>query len=359
MDMIDERGKKLAEILVNHCIRIKRGDVIKINFGIEARDIVLEIYKMIVEKGALPRTEVIVPGFAYAFYKNATEEQLRSFPKIAMFEARNVQGSISIGGNYNTREFSNIDPNKVAVRSRIARKISNVILKKDNWVGCEWPTNALAQDAEMSLEEFEDFVFNATNQDWDAESIKQDKIKSILDKGKKVRIMGEETDLRFSIAGRKAIIADGRRNMPDGEVFIAPQEKSTSGYIYYTYPTIKDSIEVDDIRLQFKNGRVIKYSAKKNEHYLKTMINLDRGSKYIGEFGIGTNYKIPKFIKNILFDEKIGGTVHLALGMAYKEGGGRNESALHWDMIKDLRKGGEILVDDFLLQKNGKFTVKL
>jgi aminopeptidase len=357
--MIDDRTKKLADILVNQSIVVKKGDIIKISFGIEAKELILEIYRLLIKKGALPRLEPVVPGFAYAFYKNASDEQLKSFPKIAMFEARNIQGSISIGGNYNSREFSNIDPRKVALRSRVIRKISNVILKKDNWVGCEWPTYSLAQDAEMSLEEFEEFFFNATNQDWVAEGIRQEKIKQILDRGKNVRIIGEETDLRFSIDGRTASKADGKRNMPDGEVFVAPQELSAKGYIYYNYPTIKDSIEVDGVRLRFEKGKVVEYSATKNAQYLKAMINIDKGARYIGEFGIGTNYRIPKFIKNVLFDEKIGGTIHLALGMAYKEGGGKNESSLHWDMIKDLRRGGEIWVDDFLLQKNGKFTIKL
>jgi aminopeptidase len=357
--MVDARVERLAEILVDYSISVKKGDIIKINFGVDAKDLALEVYRRIITRQALPRVEPILPGFSYAFFKYASEEQLKAFPKIAMYEARNIAGSISIGADYNTREFSNIDPARVVLRSKIVNPISKVILKKDNWVGCEYPTHALAQDAEMSMEEFEDFVYRAVLQDWKRESVKQDKIKRVLDKGSKVRILGDETDLRFGIAGRQAIKADGKRNMPDGEVFMAPQEKSTKGYISYTYPTIKSSVEVDGIRLEFKDGKVVKASAKKNEKFLKAMIGMDPGAKYLGEFGIGTNYLIEKFIKQILFDEKIGGTVHLALGMAYKEGGGVNESALHWDMIKDLRHGGEIWVDDFLLQKNGRFTFKL
>ncbi|MFH0977874.1 MAG: aminopeptidase [Candidatus Woesearchaeota archaeon] len=357
--MVDDRVARLADILVNHSIRVRKGDVIKINFGVEARELALEVYRLIVKKGALPRVEAIVPGFSYAFFKHASLVQLKSFPSITMYEARHVNGSISIGGNYNSREFSNIDPQRVVLRSMVVRKISNVILKTNNWVGCDYPAYSLAQDAEMSLVEFEDFLFTATNQDWQKESKKQDKIKAILDKGSFVRILGEETDVRFSIKGRTAIKADGHHNMPDGEVFIAPQEKTVEGSIYYSYPTIKDDVEVDGVRLSFKKGKVIRHSATKNLAYLSAMLAMDKGSSYVGEFGIGTNYLIPKFTKQILFDEKMGGTIHLALGMAYKEGGGRNESALHWDMVKDLRYGGEVWVDDFLLQKNGKFTIKL
>lgn len=356
--MVDERVKRLADILVNYSISVKKGQTVKIGFGIDAKDLALECYRLIIMKGCLARADAIVPGFSYTFFRHATEEQLKVFPKMAMFEAKNIDGVISIGADYNTREFSNIDHRKVALRSKVVDPISKVVLKKDNWVGCEYPTHSLAQDAEMSLEEFEDFVFNACLQDWSAFEKKQAPVKKVLDRGRKVRIIGEGTDLTFSIAGRKAISSCGKRNMPDGEVFMAPVETTTQGHITYTYPTVRGGVEVDGIRLEFKNGRVVNAAAKKNEAYLKAMIDTDKGARMLGEFGIGTNYSIAKFIKQILFDEKIGGTVHLALGMAYKEGGGKNESALHWDMIKDLRSGGEIWVDDFLLQKNGKFTVR-
>ncbi|MFH1072451.1 MAG: aminopeptidase [Nanoarchaeota archaeon] len=356
--MIDSRMAQLADIIVNYSISVNKGDIIKVNFGVDAKDLALEIYRKLIEKGALPRAEAILPGFSYAFFRHSSDEQLKTFPRIAMYEARIVAGSISIGAEYNTKEFSNVDPKKVALRSKVVNPISKVILEKDNWVGCEYPTHSLAQDAEMSMEELEDFFFRAVLQDWKKESLKQDALKRILDKGRKVRILGDDTDLRFGITGRTANKADGKRNMPDGEVFIAPQEKSTEGYISYTYPTIKNGVEVDVISLQFKAGKVVKASAKKNSKFLNTMVKMDRGAQYLGEFGIGTNYRIDRFIKQILFDEKIGGTVHLALGMAYREGGGRNESALHWDMIKDLRRGGELWVDGHLIQKNGKFTFR-
>ncbi len=353
--MVDSRIKRLADILVNYSINIKRGSKIKINLGPEARELGLEAYRLVLKKGAFPIVNVTLPGFAYEYYKNATPEQLKRFPKIAEFEVKNLDGVINIGTEYNTKEFTNIDPKKVAIRSRVLHPLSEIILKKNNWVICEFPTHALAQDAEMSLSEFEDFAFGATNIDWKKESKKQDKLKRILDKGNKVQIIGKNTDLRFSIKGRQGIKCDGHRNMPDGEVFCAPCEKTVEGHIEYSFPAIKGGREVDGIRLGFRKGKVVSATAEKNEKFLHTMIDTDKGSRFLGEFGIGTNYGIKRFVKQILFDEKIGGTVHFALGMAYKEGGGKNESALHWDMIKDLRKGGKIIIDGKVIQENGKF----
>jgi aminopeptidase len=355
--MADPRVKKLAEILVNYSIKIKKGDLIELNFGIDAKELALEVYKLILKKGAFPIVHAGVPGFSYAYYNNASKEQLTHFPKLAMHEAKTTNGSITIGAEYNTKELTKIDPKKIAMRRKVTRKISMVHIKKNNWVICEFPTHSLAQDAEMSLEEFEDFCYAATNQDWKKESKKLDKLKKILDKGKLVRITGENTDLMFKIEERIAIKCDGHRNMPDGEVFIAPVENSTEGYIHYTYPAIYGGREVAGIFLRFHKGNVVEAKAEKGETFLKEMIKTDKGSCKLGEFGIGLNYNIKEFIKQILFDEKIGGTIHLALGMAYPEGGGKNKSALHWDMIKDLRRGGKIFIDGKLIQKNGKFLI--
>ncbi len=357
--LMDPRITKLAKILTDYSVKIKKGDLIELSFGIKAAPLALECYKNILKKGAYPIIHTTPPKFTYTYYRLATQEQLKSFPEISMFEAKKAAGSISIGASQNTKELSNINPKKIALRSKTIHPISKEYIKKDNWVICEYPTSALAQDASMALKEFEDFLYKATNINYKKLSKKQTKLKKILDKGKHVRITAPDTDIEFSIEGRKAIKCDGHRNIPDGEVFIAPVKKTVNGYIAYSYPAIKSGKEVDGIKLRFKNGKVVKASATKNEKFLKEMVNLDKGSCYIGEFGIGTNYRIKKFIKQILFDEKIGGTIHLALGMAYKEGGGKNESALHWDMIKDLRKKGELYIDGKLIQKNGKFTFKL
>lgn len=357
--MADPRIKQLANILVNYSVKVKKGSYIELNFGIDAKELALEVYKLIIKNRAYPMVHAGVPGFGYAYYKNASKEQLMAFPKLAMYEAKLSTGSINIGGSYNTKELTNIDPKKISLRRKATRRISDIYIKKNNWVICEFPTNSLAQDAEMSLEEFEDFVYNACLKDWKKESMKQDKLKKIIDKGKHIRITGEETDLSFSIEGRQGIKCDGTRNMPDGEVFCAPVDNSAEGYIKYTYPAIYGGREVSGVRLEFHKGKVVKAEAEKGEAFLKDMIATDKGSCRLGEFGIGMNSGIKHFIKQILFDEKIMGTIHLALGMAYPEGGGKNKSAVHWDMIKDLRRGGKLFVDGKLIQKNGKFTFKL
>lgn len=356
--MTDPRIKKLAKVLTSHSIKIKPGDSIRVSGGTESKPLLLEIYKEILKKGAVPMVNLDLEGSGYIYFKYASNKILKRFPKIAMYIARNIDGVISVGSEYNTKEFSNVDPKKIAVRSKITDPISKVILKKDNWVGLEFPTNSLAQDAEMSLKEFEDFVYDACIVDWKKVKIKQEKLKKILDKGKKVRIIGKNTDISFSIENKKAVNCFGTRNMPDGEVYTEPVKNSVNGYIGYDFPAIKGGREVEGIKLEFKNGKVVKASATKNEKYLKEMINIDKGASYVGEFGIGTNFKIKKFVKQILFDEKIGGTIHLALGMAYPETGGENKSALHWDMIKDLRKGGKIIIDGKVIQENGKFKFK-
>ncbi|HLD42444.1 MAG TPA: aminopeptidase [Candidatus Nanoarchaeia archaeon] len=355
--MIDEREKKLAHIFVNHSLTVKKGDIIKITCGIEAKSLVLETCRLILEKGAIPRVDVDLPGFAYTFFKHAPPEVLTTYPKIADYEARNVDGMIRISCDRNTREMSSINPKKQAERRLVTKEISEITLKKDNWVIFDYPTEALAQDAEMSLEEFEDFVYGACLVDYDEMSRKEDILKEVLDKGNDVHIVGKNTDLRFSIKGREGIKCCGNRNIPDGECFIAPVETSTEGHIEYDFPAIYGGREVDGVRLEFKEGKVVKATAKKNEAYLNEMLNIDKGARYLGEFGWGINYGIKKFVKQILFDEKIGGTIHLALGMAYKQGGGVNDSALHWDMIKDLRKEGAVYVDGKCIMKEGKFTI--
>ncbi|MBM3199482.1 aminopeptidase [Candidatus Woesearchaeota archaeon] len=354
--MIDPRIIKLANILVNYSVSVKKGDILVINSSSDSAPLALECYKLALKNRAYPVVNFSMPGFGYTYYKYASLQQLKRFPKIAEFEAKQLTCEININAPQNTREFSNVDPKKIALRRKITRPISEIILKK-RWVGCVYPTNAMAQEADMSLEEFENFLFNATNRNWKEESKKQDKLKKVLDKGSRVRIVADDTDISFSIKGREALKCDGKHNMPDGEVFIAPVETTTDGFIKYTYPTIYGGREVDGVTLEFKNGAVVKAKAGKNEGFLKAMLKTDKGAKYLGEFGVGVNYNINKFIKSILFDEKIGGTIHLALGMAYKRGGGKNESALHWDMIKDLKQGGTIYVDHKIIQKNGKFRL--
>lgn len=353
--MTDLRIKEVAKILVEYSTKVKKNDKVMIDASIDAEQLVKEIYKLCLKKGAYVSVNVSYPNMTKIYYDNASDEQIKHFPELSMQRAKYGDVFISIGATRNTRALTSVNPKKIAERNKVINPVSEEILKK-RWVIFEFPTEAMAQEADMSLDEFEDFVYSASIQDWKKISKGEDKLKEILDKGKEVRIIGKNTNIKFSIEGRLAEKGDGRCNMPCGEVFIAPIEDSTEGYIEYSFPAIRGGRMVEGIKLRFENGKVVEASAKKGEDYLKEMLQMDKGASKLGEFGIGFNPNIKKFVRDILFDEKIFGTVHLALGRAYKEGGGTNESALHWDMIKDLRQEGKIIIDGKVIQENGKFT---
>jgi len=349
--MVDSRITKLAGILVNYSVEIDKKDVVLVNYDIEAKDLALEVYREIIKKGAYAKLNVNIPGFDYVFYKHASEEQLKHLPKLFLHEMKLAKAVITIIAQ-SYRELASADPGKLSMWSKTTRPIFELRLKRNNWVLCGYPSKSLAQEAGMPLEEFEDFVFAATNIDWEAASKRMDLLRDILNKAKKVQIIGDDTDLAFSIKGSTAIKCDGKYNMPDGEVFTAPRRDSVNGKVRFTYPSLSKGKVVTDIRLEFKDGRVVDASASKNAEFLNKMLDTDDGSRYLGEFGIGTNYGIKRFINNTLFDEKIGGTIHLALGNAYPESGGKNKSAIHWDIVT---RPHIVKVDDRVILKDGEF----
>lgn len=356
--MSDPRTRKLARILVGHSLGVKRGDKVLISSSSElAKPLVLEVYREVLASGGHPFTNIGFEETHNIFLGNAKKSQLEYTSKIKLYEARNIDCFVNIMAPLNKKSLSNVDPRKLTAWSKATRPISNIIVNHKRWILCNYPTPALAQEAEMSLAEYEDFLYNATNIDWNRVKAREMKLKRVLDRGSVVRIVGKETDLSMSIKGRKSIASYGERNMPDGEVFMSPIENSAKGRIYYDMPAIYRGREVTGVRLEFDNGKVVKATADKNEKFLHAMINTDKGARFLGELGVGVNYGIKKFTKDILFDEKIGGTVHLALGMSYEEADGKNRSAVHWDMIKDLRKGGVLYVDGRAVQKNGKFLL--
>lgn len=355
---MDDRIEKLADILTTHSVTIHRGSYVHLEYGIAAKPLALAIYKRILQKGGIPVVDVIVPDFERVFYEHASDEQLNSIPLTAKVKTT-VDASIRIYAPENTRDLMHIKSSKIAARRKVTFPFKEEILKKRNWVLFYYPTLAMAQDADMSLEAFENFVFDACLIDWKREEQRQEVLKQVLDSGKQVRIVGDDTDITFSIDGRESIKCFGQRNMPDGEVFIAPVEDSTQGYVHYSFPTIYAGQEVDDIRLVFKDGKVIEATASKGQDLLRELIAMDAGSCKLGEFGIGTNEQIQRGVKQILFDEKIGFSIHLALGMAYREGNGQNESSLHWDMIKSLKENGAIYIDEKCIQKNGRWLIDL
>jgi len=353
--MADSRIEKAAKILVDYSAKVKKGDRVMVLADPESASLCQEVYKLVLQRGGLPNLKIGLPNLSYTYFKYANVEQLKTFPEVSMFEIKHTDCWIAIGATNNTKELANIPQKKIAIRMKVTEPISNYRVDKTRWVIFDYPAAAFAQEADMSVQEYEDFVYGATNIDWNKEVAFLKKVKARFDKAKMVRITAPGTDVYLSLVGRTAIIDDGQRNMPGGEVFMGPVETDVNGHVQFTYAASYTGKEVEDIRLEFKKGKVVKATASKNQDVLTQVLKTDKGANYLGELGIGCNYKIDRFTKNTLFDEKIGGTIHLALGRAYKEGGGKNISAVHWDIVCDLRKGGKIYLDGKLFQKDGKF----
>jgi len=334
-----------------------------------ASPLIKEVYKQALEKGAHPYTRVGIGGLGEIFYKNASDQQLRYVSKLSKFEIENIDARLGIISSENTKSMTNINPKKQAISSASHQIIHDIFLsraakKELRWCLTQYPTNAFAQDADMSLEEYEDFIFKAAHVDkkdpishWKKIQQEQEKIKILLDAKKKLHVVAKDTDLSVSVAGRKWINCYGKENFPDGEVFTGPVENSAEGHISYSFPASHGGRRVDDIQLWFKKGKVVKAKASKGEDFLNSMLDMDKGSRFLGEFAFGLNYGIQKYTLNTLFDEKIGGTIHLAVGTGYPETGSKNKSGLHWDMMCDLRKNGEVYADNELIYKNGTFLM--
>ncbi|MCX7847592.1 MAG: aminopeptidase [bacterium] len=356
--------ERWARLLVRHAIRVTRGSVIKVRGTVEARALMTAVYAELLRAGAHPRMTAVLPELTHLFYTLASREQLGYLSPLDVHEARHCDGFITIKSDTNTRELSTIPAEKQVITMKAAKPLSDIIIKNDNWTLTLYPTAAYAQDADMAMSEFETFVAKALFLDksdpvaaWQEQERWQAKLVRRLAAAKTVRIVGHDTDLSLSVAGRTVLNDGGHHNIPGGEIFTAPLETSAEGRIRYTYPVVAYGREISDIYLEFARGRVVKASAAKHEEFLHKMLDMDAGARYLGEFGIGTNYGIQRFVRNILFDEKIGGSVHLAVGRSYPKCGGRNKSALHWDMIKDLRQGGMLYFDGTLVQRDGKFLI--
>lgn len=355
----DIRTQKLAQLAVRYSVFVKPGEKVIISGGSEAIPFLTELYKEIILQKAHPVVKVGLPDVSDFFYKYATKEQIERFPDEWMETVKKADKYIGVVTTTNTKELTGTDSRKIIARQRVVHPISDYICnEKDKIRRCTiaYPCNALAQEAEMSLTDYENFVYGACLQDWKELGKQMNKIAKTFEKGKQVHLIGEGVDLKFSIAGKNVVVGDGKENMPDGEIFMAPVRESLNGWIKFDYPAIRGGKEVTDTELSFENGKVIEAKASKNEDFLKEMLATDENSSYVGEFGIGYNPKIKKFTKELLFDEKIGGTIHLALGRAYKENGGGNDSAIHWDIVKDMSKA-KIILDRKVVQENGKWKI--
>jgi aminopeptidase len=317
-------------------------------------DLASEIYKEAAKLGGSPLIVMTPSEVTRAYYEVTPEEFLDIYPKHLYELTKASDVVVSIRSDINTKTLGNVNPKKLTRRDKTVRPIQDERLSK-RWCLTQAPTPGFAQDADMSLKEYEDFVYSAILIDWASQRTQMEKLKKALDQADKVRLIGEKTDLTMSVKGRNAIVGDATHNVPGGEVYTAPVDDSAEGEICFDLPGIRYGREIKGIRLKFSKGEVVDYSAETNQDALKSIIETDQGSKRIGELGIGTNRGIKRFTKNILFDEKIGDTIHLALGNAYKDCGGINKSAIHWDIIKTM-KPGQILLDGKVLQKDGKFS---
>lgn len=358
--MKDHRVTQWAEVLVNYSTKVKKGDVVFISAGgIEAIPLVKELYRLCVEKGAkYVEYEFSVPEINRHFYNLAKREQLSFFPQHKLDFMKQVNVYIAIGSADNSMVLAQANQSNMISYAKLTRPIVDQRVKHTRWVVTRYPTHGGAQEARMSLEEYEDYILSSCCIDWSIESKKQDSLKKLMDKADKIRIKASDTDLLFSIKGLKGIKCDGRYNIPDGEVFTAPVKESVEGYITYNCPSIYQGKEFNGVRLEFSKGKVVKADAGNMTSDLNRILDTDEGARYIGEFAIGVNPGIRRPMRNILFDEKIFGSIHFTPGQCYDECNNGNSSAVHWDLVKILQGDGEIWFDGVLIQKDGCFIHK-
>ena len=367
--MRDPRLEKLADVLVNYSVGVKADQLVRISGPPVAQPLVVEIYRKVLAAGGHSLVRLMPDEIEELFLKHASEAQLKFLNPVQVFEYDRIDASIGIWGEENTKALSNVDPKKIGLHQAARKPLLEAFMRRSaegklRWVGTQFPAQAAAQDAEMSLSEYEDFVFSAGKLDtpdpvaaWKTVSERQQRLTDFLNGKRDYRVVAANgTDVTLSVAGMKWINCDGHHNFPDGEVFTGPVVDSVNGTLRFSFPAVHHGREVEGVRLTFRDGKVVDASADKGQEFLFSMLDTDAGSRFLGECAIGTNYDITRYTKNTLFDEKIGGTVHFALGAGYPETGNKNESGLHWDMVVDLRGGGHIEVDGTKINVDGRFT---
>ena len=366
--MNDPRLEKLADVLVSYSTEVRSGDLVAISGSLVSAPLVLAIYEKVVQVGGHPHVSVKPDQCAEILLREGSDQQLLFEDPIAQYSVEHADVVIALWGQENTKALSRADAKRQAKVSQARKKYLDTFLERAGkgelrWVGTQMPCQASAQDAEMSLHDYEEFVFRAglLHLDdpagaWREISRRQQLLAEFLNNKRELRFVTPQgTDLRLGIEGRSWINCDGHENFPDGEVFTGPIEDATNGVVRFSFPAVHGGREVEGVVLEFRDGRVVKATADKGEEFLLAMLDQDEGARVLGEIAIGTNYAISDFSKNTLFDEKIGGTFHAAVGSAYPESGGKNRSGLHWDMVCDLRQGGQIFVDEELISENGVF----
>lgn len=365
--MADERLSKLAKLLVNYSTGIKKDDIVFICADEVATPWVIEVAKEAIKLGAHVEYRLESEEVSEVKLKYANEEQLKQGNLIYETLLQKADVWLTAWGGRNTRSLSKVDPQKIKLSQQGSSKWKSIYSQRCGdgslrWCGTQYPTYSDAQEASMSISEYEDFVYEAGLLDkedpikeWKKISKEQERWIKYLNTKSDLHIVSDDTDIRVGIKGRKWINCDGKENFPDGEIFTSPIENDINGYIKFSFPGIFMGKQIEGIKLEVKDGKIIKASAEKGEELLKELLETDKGSKFFGEVAIGTNYGIKEFTSNMLFDEKIGGTIHMAIGDSMPESGGKNKSSLHWDMLCDMRSNGKIYADGEIFYENGKF----
>jgi aminopeptidase len=360
--MVDERIGKLARILVDYSIEAGEGDQVLVSAEVGAGPLIGALYARLLQVGATAVTQISLPGMQELFFEHAQELHYQEIPQVTRAIYEGVDAQIGIRAPSNIRALANVDPEKQQALQKRNKPLSEMMLEIDRWVLTLFPTEALAQEAHMSLSEYEEFAFEAMglNEEdpvryWSQMSAEQERLKARLEEAREIRIVGPETDLTLSVEGRTFVNSAGMRNMPCGEVFTGPIEDSANGTVYFGVPAAIAGREISGVRIRLEEGKIVEASAEKGEEYLSSLLDADDGARYLGELGIGTNYGIRRARANVLFDEKLGGTVHLAIGRSYAQTGGKNDSSVHTDLVCDLREGGALYADGELIQENGRF----
>ncbi|GAC1344424.1 MAG: aminopeptidase [Ktedonobacteraceae bacterium] len=366
--MADTRHQKLAKVLVHYSLNIKSGDKFLIHSPVAATPLVKEVYSEAIQAGAYVTTRMMLDELDEILLRAGSEEQLTYISAVDKLENEHYDVFLGIWASQNTRSLSLIDPKRLALRQKAFAPLSKQFLEraaagKLRWCGTLYPTQAHAQDAGMSLSDYENFVFSAGLLDledpaegWRKVQEEQQHIADYLGKHHEIHIVAPDTDITYHVGGRTWISCAGTKNFPDGEVFTGPVEDSVNGTVRFTYPAVYNGNEVEDVRLTFRDGKVMESSASRGLEFLNAMLEMDEGARFLGEVAFGLNYNIKQFSKDTLFDEKIGGTMHMALGESYPETGGKNESGLHWDMVCDLHEG-KVYADSELCYEAGKFII--
>ena len=357
---VEPRVAQYAELLVDGCLDVKPGWQVLIRSQPAARPVLEEMMRLIARKGAYPllRLNYSLWPADEPWAETAPDELIAELSEIDRFASEHMDARVTMEAPDNTRGTVQLPPEKRALlRKGSAAFFRRTMAHEIPWVSCQFPTPALAQEAGMSLAEFERFFYGAVLRDWEAEGRRMNRLIERFDAADTVRILGEDTDLTISVAGRKGEVDEGKVNMPGGEFFFAPVEDSAEGTILFDLPTDFEGAAVDRIRLRFSKGRAEEIHAERGEETLLAALSIDDGARFVGELGIGCNEGITRPARNILFDEKMAGTIHMAMGASYPHIGGKNLSGLHWDMVKDLRDGGRIELDGEVVQENGIWVI--